>query len=303
MHSSSLYKRIVANRVFYLAIAPFFVLFGLFSAYPIAMSLYYSFTRWDGFTTPQFIGWKNYISLFNDPYFVQAIGHTLELWIGSTVLTLSLAFFLAYLLNHYVMVWRYFFQIGFMFPLLMAPSMTAILASVLFAVNGGLANTVLGFFAGHQVTYDWMNADAGFWIKPIVVLMVVWRWTGWNTIIFLTGFQTISPDLYEAARVDGASNRQAFFHIALPLMIPVILFATVTSTIGSLQIFDEPYVLTLPTGGTGGVFQAGNSLAMYLYNAAFTDFKFGLASATSYIMFAFIVFFAVLNFRMLRSQE
>jgi ABC-type sugar transport system permease subunit len=111
--------------------------------------------------------------------------------------------------------------------------------------------------------------------------------------------QSISSEIYEAARVDGASGRAIFGRITLPLMVPVILVSVVSATIGGIQLFDEPYVLT---GGTGGTAQLGTTLGLYQYQTAFQQFHFGLASAVSYVIFVLIIIFTVIQFRLLRSR-
>jgi ABC-type sugar transport system permease subunit len=132
---------------------------------------------------------------------------------------------------------------------------------------------------------------------------VVWRWTGWHFTLLLAGLQSIPFEIYEAARVDGAKGRHFLFRITFPLMLPIVLVSTVTATIGGLQIFDEPYVLTNGSpGGLGGTLQMGSTLGLYQYQTAFQDFNFGLASAVSWIIFALVVLFALANFRLVRSK-
>jgi ABC-type sugar transport system permease subunit len=291
-------KRMRENWMFYVSIAPFFVLFALFGAYPIIASFYYGFTRWDGLSQPEFIGFGNYRALFSNPDFPKILYNTFYIWFFSTLITLALAFLLAFLVNHYVRVARTFFRIVFLFPLLVAPALTAIIISVIFSTEAGLVNTVWSFLAGHKVEYDWFSS--GIWIKPMIILMVVWRWTGWHFILFLSGLQTIPSEVYESACIDGAKGRQIFRYVTFPMMRPMILVSAVIATIGGLQIFDEPYVLT---GGTGGTLQAGTTLGLYQYQTAFQQFNFGLASATSYVIFAIILVFSLINFRLLRRRS
>lgn len=293
---SRLGKRIRDNWTFYICIAPFYILFVIFGAYPLLASLYYSFTRWDGLSQPIFVGISNYVNLFRDPTFFKVIINTLIVWIGSTIATLAVAFILAYLVNYYVSQLNTVFRVVFLFPLLVAPALTAIIVNVLFSTNAGLINALLGLVAGHKVDYNWFAT--GVWLKPLIILMVVWRWTGWHFTLFLAGLQSIPFEIYEAARVDGATGRHILRSITFPLMLPVILVSTVTATIGGLQLFDEAYVLT---GGTGGTLQQGTTLGLYQYQTAFQNFNFGLASAVSWVIFALVVFFAILNFRVVRS--
>ncbi|MBO0782984.1 MAG: sugar ABC transporter permease [Ktedonobacteraceae bacterium] len=295
--SSGIRKRLRDNGMFYLCVAPFFILFLLFGAIPIIASFYLGFTNWDGLSQPVFVGLSNYLHLFQDPDFLKIIGNTFYIWIGSTLLTLGIAFILAFLVNHYVLRGRSFFQIVFLFPLLVAPSLTAIVVNVLFSTNAGLLNSLIGLLIGHKFEYDWFAS--GTWLKPMLIFIIAWRWTGWHMILFLSGLQSISVEIYEAARVDGATGGAIFRRIILPLMVPVILVSVVSATIGGLQLFDEPYVLT---GGTGGTAQLGTTLGLYQYQAAFQQFHFGLASAVSYVIFILIIIFTVIQFRLLRNR-
>jgi ABC-type sugar transport system permease subunit len=294
---SGLRRRFRDNRIFYLCVAPFFILFALFGAIPIVASFYFGFTRWDGLSQPIFVGLSNYTHLFADPDFLKIIYNTFYIWIGSTVITLGLAFILAFLVNHYVLWGSRIFRVVFLFPLLIAPSLTAIIVSVLFSTDAGLINTLVSAVTGHRFEYDWFAS--GFWLKPMIVLMIVWRWTGWHFILFISGLQSIQADLYEAARVDGARGRDIFLKVTLPLMIPVLLVSVVSATIGGMQVFDEAYVIT---GGTGGTDQMGTTLGLYQYQQAFQNFNFGLASAVSYVIFILIIIFTVLQFRLLRKR-
>jgi ABC-type sugar transport system permease subunit len=295
---NTLLRRMADNWMFYLCIAPFFLLFAIFGAYPILASLYYSFTRWDGLSDPVFVGFANYQNLFRDPTFLKVLLNTIYIWLGSTVITLALAFVLAFLVNHYILRFNMLFRVVFLFPMLVAPALTAIVVSALFSTNAGLVNTVLGLFAGHKVVYDWFAS--GEWLKPLIIFMIAWRWTGWHFILFLAGLQSIPTEVYEAARVDGASGPRIFRLITVPLMLPVILVSVVTATIGGLQVFDEPYVLTK---GTGGTLQLGATLGLYQYQTAFQEFNFGLASAVSYVIFILVLIFSILNFRLIRRDQ
>jgi ABC-type sugar transport system permease subunit len=172
-----------------------------------------------------------------------------------------------------------------------------ILFSSLFGLQYGMFNFFLSFFGVDKI--DWLGS--ALWLKPSIVLVTVWQWTGYSMIIFLAGLQSINPELYEAARVDGADTNDVFWKITMPLMRPVILFQVVTSIIGAMQNFDIPVMLA---GGTqssapGGTDHAGLTAMMQLYWSAFkynTGSKsgFGYASAMSFILFFMIVTFSYL---------
>lgn len=276
------------DRAFYVAIAPFFVIFLVFSIFPVAFSFYLGFNRWDGFSDPEFVGFSNYLQALRDPVFQKAIWNTLYLWFWSTLTTVSLALGLAVLVNEYVLVGKTYFRMVFLLPLLVAPAIAAIILRVFFTSNGGLVNLLTGAVTGTPSYFDWLGSEA--WIKPLVVLLVVWRWTGWHMIIFLAGLQSIPRDIYEAARMDGVGRWAIFSRITVPLLLPSLAFSIITATLGGLQMFDEPFVLTQGTGGTNN---AATTLGMYLYATAFTQFNFGLGSAVSWYIFAAVVVFTV----------
>jgi cellobiose transport system permease protein len=131
-------------------------------------------------------------------------------------------------------------------------------------------------------------------------VMVIWRWTGYNAIIYLAGLQAISTELYESARVDGANGWNIFSRITVPLLRPVILFTVITSTIGGLSLFTEPQVLLGDSGGPG---EAGMTIVLYQYNQAFTQFDFGYGAAIAWALFIIAVIFAIINWRLVSERE
>jgi multiple sugar transport system permease protein len=133
-----------------------------------------------------------------------------------------------------------------------------------------------------------------------IAVLVIWRYTGWNVVLYLSGLQAIPADLYEAAEVDGASRFQQFRFITLPLLRPIAFFAVTLTIIGNMQLFAEPFLLVNTDGGAGN---AGLTSVMYLYKTAFTDLDMGLASAISWVLFAFIVILTIFNNRLFRSGK
>jgi cellobiose transport system permease protein len=282
--------RVRANRTFYLAVAPFFLIFLVFSVFPVAFSFYLGFNEWDGFSDPRFVGLENYARALADPVFQKAIWNTLYLWFWSTLITVGLALGIAVLINEYVVFAKNYFRIVFLLPLLVAPAIAAIILRVFFTSNGGLVNLLVGAASGTPSYFNWLASE--FWIKPLVTLLVVWRWTGWHMIIFLAGLQAIPRDIYEAARMDGVGRWAIFSRITIPLLLPSLAFSLITATLGGLQMFDEPYVLTQGQGGTDN---SATTLGMYLYATAFTQFNFGLGSAVSWYIFAAVVVLTVVH--------
>lgn len=290
MASASVLARVRRNGAFYGAIAPFVVVFLAFSIFPVAFSFYLGLSKWDGFSDPQFVGLANYIRAVGDPVFQKAIWNTVYLWFWSTLLTVGLALALAVLVNDYVIGGKTYFRLVFLLPLLVAPAIAAIILRVLFTSNGGVVNMMIGAAQGEPTYFNWLASE--FWIKPLVTLLVIWRWTGWHMIIFLAGLQAISRDIYEAARLEGVSRWAIFTRITIPLLLPSLAFSIITATLGGLQMFDEPFVLTQGQGGTNN---STTTLGMYLYATAFTQFDFGLGAAVSWYIFAAVVGFTLLS--------
>ncbi|GHA21887.1 cytochrome c biogenesis protein [Devosia pacifica] len=281
---ASIAANIKRNSALYICVAPFLVLFALFSIFPVFFSAYLGFNHWDGFGEPVFVGLENYSRALGDPIFRKALGNTIFLWFWSTALTVGLALTLAVLVDSYVVFGRNYFRMVFLLPLLVAPSIAAIILRMFFTSNGGLVNLMTGAVTGTPSYFDWLGSE--FWIKPLVVLLVIWRWTGWHMIIFLAGLQSIPRDIYEAARMDGVGRWAIFSRITVPLLIPSLAFSVITATLGGVQMFDEPFVLTQGTGGTNN---SATTLGMYLYATAFSQFNFGLGAAVSWYIFAGVV--------------
>ncbi|MGP4039056.1 carbohydrate ABC transporter permease [Gracilibacillus sp. D59] len=295
--AGSLTNRMKQNKMFYISVSPFLILFCMFSLFPIVASFFLGFTEWNGVGIPKFVGIDNYKQLFNDPVFIKSIYNTVYIWFFSTILTLSLAFILAYLVNHYIHKAKGFFRVVFLFPLLVAPALTAIMISVIFSTNAGIVNSFISLFTDGVFSYEWLRSQ--FWIKPLIVLIIIWRWTGYHFILYIAGLQTIPNELYDAAKIDGANVIQTIKNITLPLMAPILLVSVITATVGGIQVFDEPYVLTQ---GTGGVNNSGISMGMYLYQTGFEYFNFGLAAAQSYVLFMLILLVTLVNARFLRNR-
>lgn len=275
--------------VFFVAIAPFFAIFATFAIFPVLFSFYLGFQRWDGFSSPEFVGFENYARAAADPVFRRAAWNTVYIWFWSTVLTIGLALVLAVLVNEYVLVARNYFRIVFLLPLLVAPAIAAIILRIFFGSNGGIASVLASTLFGMPQHFNWTGSED--WVKPLVVILILWRWTGWHLVIFLAGLQSIPRDIYEAARMDGVGRWGIFSRITLPLLIPSVAFSIITATLGGLQLFDEPYVLTQGTGGTNN---SATTLGMYLYNTAFAEFNFGVGSAISWYIFAAVVVLTII---------
>ncbi|MEV7870790.1 sugar ABC transporter permease [Streptomyces sp. NPDC088124] len=283
----------------YLAISPYYLLFAVFGAFPVFFSLYLSFQDWDGIGDMRFVGLQQYDWLLHDPVFWHSILNTFEIWFFSTVPMLLLALGLAFLLHSQVR-FSAAYRVAYFIPNVTSMvAMTIVFGSVF--AQTGLANSLLKAVGVDGV--GWLSSDLG--IKAAVSIMIIWRWVGYNALIFLAGIQAIPTELFEAARVDGANSRQVLFRVVVPQLRPVILFAVITSTINGLQIFTEPQVLFYSDdpGSTGGPGQEGMTIVLYLWQRSFNDLQFGYGAAMGWLLFAIIALFAVINWRLVSGSD
>ncbi|MFB6724461.1 carbohydrate ABC transporter permease [Kribbella sp. NPDC056345] len=282
----------------YAAISPFFILFAIFGAFPILFSIWISFHSWDGIGPMKFVGLEQYSYLLGDPTFWKAIGNTMIIWVLSTVPMLLLALVIANAL-HNATRFRTFYRIAYFIPNVTSVVAVTLVFGSIFSNNFGLLNAFLQSIGLGKV--EWLTQPWG--IKIAIATIVTWRWVGYNAIIFLAGLQAISADVYEAAKVDGASPRQTFWRITVPMLRPVILFTAVTSTIGGLQIFTESRVLFGDTDNIGGPGDAGMTIVSYLYQSAFIKNQFGYGAAIGWALFILIVLFSIINWRLIGGND
>ena len=275
----------------YLAISPFFVFFAIFGLFPIVFALYLAFQSWDGIGPMQYVGLAQFRYLLTDAEFLHSIVVTVQIWIISTIPMLALALALAFLLNQDLRG-RGAYRVAYFIPNVTSLVAIAIIFSSIFANQFGLLNAALQWLGLERV--EWLNDPWG--IKIAIATMVIWRWTGYNAIIYLAGLQAIPQDLYEAARIDGGSTWNLFRDITIPLLRPVILFTVITSTIGGMQLFTEPQILVGNSGGPNG---GGLTMVLYLYEQAFIQNQFGYGAAIGWGLFIIIVVFSIINWRLI----
>jgi len=283
-----------------LFIAPFFILFAIFGLFPYLYAFLLSFQEWDGISPSRWVGLENYSTLMSDAVWWKALYNSVWLLVVTSI-NLVIAFALAFILNSGLVRFKDIYRTAFFMPIVASSVAIALVFTTLFGLNYGLVNYVLGLVGLGPI--DWLQ-DAR-WAKPAVALVVIWRYFGWNTVIYLAGLQSISTDLYEAARVDGARWRDIFFHITLPLMRPTITFTVILSIIGALQLFEEPLMLFGGTASTspGGTDRSALTVLVYLYSTAFQYVEFGYAAAMSVALFLVIVVFSFLYYRFLGSAS
>ena len=276
----------------YLYIAPFFVLFGLFGLYPLVYTAWVSLHDWElaGAEHP-WSGLDNYRQLVSDPNFWNALWNTFGMFVLSTVPQLTLALFVASLLNRRLRG-RTFFRLSVILPMATSVAAVSIVFSQLFSRDFGLINWVIGGMGVNPI--EWQASKWSSW--SAVAVMVNWRWTGYNALIFLAAMQAIPKDLYEAAALDGASAWKQFTRITVPLLRPTILFTVIISTIGGFQLFTEPLLFNSGSSNyQGGSLRQSQTLAMYVWENAFVKFDFGYASAVAWVLFLIILLASGLN--------
>ncbi|MBD2846884.1 sugar ABC transporter permease [Paenibacillus sp. IB182496] len=273
----------------YLFISPFFVLFAVFGLYPILFTIYLSFYKWDALGPMRYVGWQNYGFVTSDPIFWTSFVNTLLIGVLGTVPQLVLALLIAVMLHTAIGRTKRIFRVLFFLPNITSIVAVTLLFSTFFG-NNGMANWLL-----QQTGLGAVAWNSGWWgVKLAIASMVMWRWTGYNAIIYLSGLQSIPADLYEAARIDGAGRVQQLLSITLPLLKPFIIFTVLLSTIGSLQLFTEPYVY-LGQSGTGSTREEGITMVIYLYSEAFRNSFFGTAAATAVILLGITILFSLVN--------
>jgi multiple sugar transport system permease protein len=279
--------------------APFVILFGIFLAFPILASLALSFTSFGlrDLTNPvgtTFVGVKNYLDLFSDGKFWTSLLNTAYFVVVGVPVTLALGLLIANALNRGVTRFRTAFRVGYYLPVITSIVAIAVVWRFLLNPDVGLINLVL---AGIGIKGPAWLADPLF-AMPSIIAMAVWRNLGFAMVVFLAGLQAIPASLYEAASIDGAGRWQAFRFVTIPMLRPTILFMTVITTIGYLQLFEEPFVMT-----GGGPLDKTLSVTMYMYQQGFTFFHQGYASAIAYVLFVIVAIVAFLQFKFLRSDE
>jgi lactose/L-arabinose transport system permease protein len=284
------------NRFGWFCVAPSVLFFCAFMVYPILSSLYYVTRRWKG-ASNTFIGLGNFVRMARDGIFQAALGHNFIFMIVQVPIMIFLALLLAVILNQGIRRFRGTLRLVIFLPSVTSLVVVSVLFRTLLQENGFLNNIML---SGHLISspIGWLS-DA-FWAKVIIILAITWRWTGYNMVFFLVGLQSLDTQIFEAAEVDGASKTRQFFTITVPLLVPIILFSAVTSTSGTMQLIEEPNILTFQ----GGPANATMTAALYIYRQAFfVNFDFGYATAMSYVVVIISGILAAIQLRLLGGER
>jgi len=275
----------------YLFIAPFFILFTIFLAYPVIEAFVLSFMREEGREVPKFIGLTNYANLIQDPRFLISVKNTSLFAVGSVFVLSTLAFFLAIGINSKLVPWpnlKSFYRLAFFVPLLTSAVVVSLMFGILYDYKSGLLNGIITSVVGANFKIGWVSdPNVALWS---ILLLAIWQFTGLNSLYFLAGLQNISKELEEAAVIDGAGRWTLLTKITLPMLRPVVLFVAVTAINGAYHLFAQPYLLT-----GGGPRDATLTMDMYLYQTGFSYFNLGYASAIGYSLVIIIMIIAAVQ--------
>ena len=255
----------------------------IFIVIPVFFSFYLSFCRWDLLSDIKFIGLKNYIELLSSPAFGLIIKNTFIFAVSTAVIAIIIPLVLAAVLNNKIRGTE-FFKTAYFLPFITPMIVIAIAWEWIFDPNNGLLNYIL------KANINWLYDTKTAMLALIIVS--AWKLIGYNMVIFLSGFSSVNPNLYEASKIDGANEIQTFFKITLPLLSPTIFFVLVITTISSFQVFDLIYLMT-----QGGPMNSTNVLVYWIYKNAFEFFNIGEASAGAYILFLIILLLTIVQWK------
>lgn len=265
------------------------VMIFLFYFYPMVQALILSFQTGVG-ANLTFTGIDNYTRLFKDPTFLTTVKNTVIYLIIQVPVMILLALFLSVLLNNKTLKLKGFFRTAIFLPCVTSLVAYSVIFKYLFGQDG-IINIMLMKVSLISEPIQWLTDP--FWAKIAIIVAITWRWTGYNMIFYLSALQNVDESIYEAARIDGASAVQQFFKITIPMLKPIILFTSITSTIGTLQLFDE--VMNITKGGPGN---ATMTISQYIYNLSFKYTPdFGYAATVSYAIVIMIVIFSIIQFK------
>ena len=268
----------------YIFCLPFIITFIIFLVYPMLNMIYTSVHKMQGVSTYQFVGADNYTRLLSDAHILTAIANSIGFTVGIVIINTTLPLFLAILLNNKLTPVRNIFRSAIYIPALTSIVVAGIFFRLFFGSNDDTPlNLAMQFFGG--TPKEWLY-DTKLTGVIALVFTSTWRWLGTNILYFLSALQTISPELYDAAYVDGAKAWQKFRYVTLPGVKPILIFVITILTYGGLRMFGESYVLW-PNSKTPG--DIGLTIVLYIYRTAFGQFDMGYASAMSVVLFAFLM--------------
>lgn len=281
----------------WLFLAPFLVLFGTFTAWPLLHSLQLSMQQTYGPGTAKWVGLLNFKYLLTDPLFWKATANTARFALGSLFIQLPVALGLALLLNGRGIRGRALFRLIFFSPSLVGLPFVAMLFAPIFEKRTGLLNVMLhNVFPAWNLEFAWTQN----YIMTALILAALWMYAGFNMVYFLAALQNVSRDLLEAAEIDGAGPWHRFYHVTLPEIAPVAGFVTLLSMIGSFQLFELSYIML---NNTAGPDNGGLTIVMYLYQTGFQAGDLGYASAIGWVLALMLITITLMQRWLARRQE
>jgi len=278
-------------------VAPAIIVIGVFFLLPVIGGLALSLTDFDiyalaNFANLRFVGIENYVRMLEAPLFWQALGNTFYFVAVGVPLSIGASLGAALLLDSRLARFKPLFRTALFAPVVTTIVAVAVIWRYLFHTRYGVVNHALGQIGVDPI--DWLGDP--HWAMPTIILLAVWKNFGYNMVIFLASLQAIPEDLYEAARIDGASWLRQLIHITLPMLGPTLLMIGILTTAGYFQLFAEPYVMT-----QGGPLRSTVSVLYFMYEEGFKWWNFGAASAVALMLFALV--FAVTWLLLLLSRR
>lgn len=257
---------------------------------------------WDGMGKKTFVGLQNYVAIFTkDPFFWKSIGNTMLIMLMSTPIVIVFGIVLATFLFQLTKGRSFFQTINFL-PYITTPVAIGLLFGILFDWSSGSVNALLLKLGMVQEGINFLGEPLS--ARIIVAVIIIWKYTGYHMAIYLAGISAISPDLYEAAKVDGSSPAHTFLKITIPLLAPITMFLILTDLIGGLQMFDEPRLLfSANAAAVGGPARSVLTAIWYYFDVTFAGFRFGYGSAVAFTLFLIIFVFTVISYRFLGRRE
>jgi multiple sugar transport system permease protein len=279
-------------------VAPALVVIAVFFVLPVLAALAISLTDFDIYALADLsnlrvVGFRNYAELLQRPLFWKALGNTLYFVAVGVPLSLGASLCAALLLNSKLARFRPFFRTALFAPVVTTVVAVAVIWRYLLATRDGWLNYALGAFGIAPI--DWLG-DPRF-AMPAIILFAVWKNFGYNMVILLAGLQNIPEEIYEAARIDGASAFERFRYVTLPMLAPILSIVAILTVAGYFQLFAEPYVMT-----QGGPLQSTLSVLYLMYEEGFKWWNLGSASAVAFLLFVLIFAVTLLQSRAARGQ-
>ncbi len=272
-------------------VLPAFLIYFVFKLAPMIAGIYLALLNWDGINPARFVGVQNFKVMIGDPVIAQALLHNVLYAAGTVVGKITISLFLALLLNQALRA-RGVYRTVLFLPVVMSFVVVGILWSWIFNAQFGLVNNLLQALHLDFLAADWLG-DPKVALYSLM-LVDMWKWYGFHMVIFLAGLQQIPNELYESARIDGATRFRQFLSITLPLLQPVMLVNVTLALMGGFNVFDIPYVMT-----EGGPANSTTVMALDLYREGFQFYKFGYSAAMSYVLLVIVTLVAAVQMKLM----